>query len=77
MSEILLSQLVYKGKTRKYHPKISFPDDWLISHRFNHWSNEETMLQYIRGIMVPFADNTRQCLELPEDQQALGLFDKL
>ena len=33
------------------------------------------MLQYIREIIVPFVDNTRQRLELPEDQPALALFD--
>ena len=32
-------------------------------------------MQYIRKIIVPFVDNTRQRLELPEDQPALALFD--
>ena len=33
------------------------------------------MLQYIREIIVTFVDNTRQRLELLEDQPALALFD--
>ena len=74
MGEILPPQLIYGGKTGRCHPKISFPDDWLISHSPNHWSNEETMLQYIRKIIVRFVVNTRQYLELPEDQLALALF---
>ena len=32
-------------------------------------------MQYIRKIIVPFVDNTRERLELPEDQPALALFD--
>ena len=33
------------------------------------------MLQYIRDVTVPFVDSTRQCLELPENQPALAIFD--
>ena len=32
------------------------------------------MLQYIRDVIVPFVDSTRQHLELPEDQLALAIF---
>ena len=33
------------------------------------------MLQYIREIILPFVDNTREHLEFPEGQPALALFD--
>ena len=72
---ILPLQLIYGGKTARCHPEISFPHNWVISHSSNHWSNEETMLQYIRDVIVPFVDSTRQRLELPEDQPALAIFD--
>ena len=76
IGEILPPQLIYGGKTVRCHPTISFPHNWVITHSSsNHWSNEETMLQYIRDVIVPFVDSTRQRLELPEDQLALAIFD--
>ena len=33
------------------------------------------MLEYIRDVIVPFVDSTRQRLELPENQPALAIFD--
>ena len=75
IGEILPPQLIYGGKTAICHPQISFPHNWVISHSSNHWSNEETMLQHIRDVIVPFVDSTRQRLELPEDQPALAIFD--
>ena len=32
MGEILPPQLIYERKTERCHPKISFPDNWHISH---------------------------------------------
>ena len=75
IGEILPPQLIYVGKTARCHPRISFPHNWVITHSSNHWSNEETMLQYIRDVIVPFVDSTRQRLELPENQPALAIFD--
>ena len=39
---------------------------WVISHSANHWSNEVTILQYIREVIVPFVGSVRQQLELPD-----------
>ena len=41
--EYLLPQLLYKGKTAKCHPQVTFPDGWDVWHSDNRWSNEETM----------------------------------
>ena len=52
--ELLPLQLLYQGKTAQCHPKYSFPttfDNW---HTPNHWANEETPLQFIRNITVPY-----------------------
>ena len=75
VGEILPPQLMCGGKTARCHPRISFPHNWVITHSSNHWSNEETMLEYIRDVIVPFVDSTRQRLELPENQPALAIFD--
>ena len=40
-------QLVYEGKTKRCHLLYDFPSNWVISHSPNHWSNEETTIEYI------------------------------
>ena len=72
IEEILPPQL---GKIARCHPWISFPHNWVITHSSNHQSNEETMLQYIRDVIVTFADSTRQSSQLPENLPALEIFD--
>lgn len=45
----LSPQLIYQGKTERCHPQFNaVPNGWDIWHSANHWSNEETMKQYIR-----------------------------
>ena len=75
VGEFLRLQLIYGGKTKQCHPHYTFPADWVISHSANHWSNEVTMLQYIREVIVPFVGSVRQRLELPDDQPAFAIFD--
>jgi len=60
VGEFLPSQLIYGGKTKQCHPHYTFPADWVISHSANHWSDEVTMLQYIREVIVPFVGSVRQ-----------------
>ncbi len=43
MGDFLPPQLVYKGKTAKCLPFVSFPADWHVTFSHNHWSNESTM----------------------------------
>ena len=54
VGEFLPMQLIYGGKTNQCHPPYSFPIDWHITHTPNHWSNEDTMLDYINNIIVPY-----------------------
>ena len=49
-----------KGRTRCCHPRFPFPFDWHISHSPKHWSTEETMLQYIENIIVPYVEKVRE-----------------
>ena len=69
LGEFLPLQLIYKGKTNRCHPKFSFPLDWHITHSPNHWSNESTMLDYIKHIIVPYLWKTRE--NVGEDKTAL------
>ena len=69
-SDFLPIQLIYAGKTNRCHPQFQFPSDWHITHAPKHWSNEETMLQYIDHIIVPYVENIRDL-----DTPALVIFD--
>ena len=73
--DFLPLQIVYKGKTSRCHPCFSLPSDWVITHSPNHWSTafEETMLQYIKHIIVPYVKNVRE--SLGSDGAALVVMD--
>ena len=73
--EMLPIQLVYKGTTKRCHTPYNFPGDWLISHIFNHWSNEETVVDYINAVIVPYVDWKRDDLDLSCDYPAVAIFD--
>ena len=75
VGELLPFQLVYAGKTDRCHPAYKFLSDWQITHTENHWSNERTMLQYTREVIVPFVDRKCEDLSLGDDYPALAVFD--
>lgn len=60
LGDFLPIQLIYKGKTNRCHPRFSFPPDWHTTHSPNHWSTEETMLQYVEHIIVPYIEKVRE-----------------
>ena len=73
--EFLPPQLIYQGTTTRCLPSIKFPADWHITFSPNHWSNETTMVQYIKHILLPYLNNKRCCLQLEPDYPALVIFD--
>ena len=68
-------QLIYKGKTNRCHPYFEFPLDWDITHSPKHWSTEQTMIQYVENIIVPFVERTRESLGEGEDKAAVIIMD--
>ena len=60
----------------KCHPAYQFPGDWLIYHSQNHWANEDTMLEYIQKVIVPFVEIKRETLNLNSEHPALAIFDQ-
>ena len=76
MGEFLPIQLIYSGKTDRCHPPQPFPIDWSITHNEKHWSNEETTLQYISDIIVPYVTRVRNDMGVGKEQAALAIFDK-
>ena len=70
--DFLPIQVIYKGKTNRCHPKFAFPSDWHVAHSPKHWSTEETMVQYIEHIIIPYVEKQREMLG---DKPALVIMD--
>ena len=65
VGDFLPVQLIYTGKTPRCHPKFKFPSGWNITHSPKHWSNEETMIEYVETIIVPYVERMRDGEEIP------------
>ena len=76
IGEFLPVQLIYSGKTVTCHPSFKFPSDWNITDSPNHWSNYDTMKDYIVQLLVPYITKKREELKLPCDYRALVIYDK-
>ena len=69
----LSMQLIYTGKTQRYHPKgIPFPDRFDVSHSKNYWSNETLAIQHLDNIIILYFEVIREELGLPEDQNVFS-----
>ena len=73
--DFLPVQLIYQGKTKRCLPQVQFPNDWHVTFSANHWSNEETMKEYILKVLLPYIRAKRQELQLADDYPALVIFD--
>ena len=48
-------QLRYKGTTERSFPNnVTFPQGWNITCSPNHWSNGDTMIEYVQKILIPY-----------------------
>jgi len=52
--QFLPFQILYEGKTDRGHPSYSFPD-----HTHDHWANGETVVRYIKKIILPHIQQVR------------------
>ena len=71
--DFLPVQVIYQGTTNRCHPRYQFPSNWDITHAPTHWSNEETMVQYIENIILPYVASRRAAFE--DDTPALVIMD--
>ena len=69
--EFLPIQLVYKGTTTKCLLPVTFPKKWHITATYKHWCNEDTMIQYITRIILPYLEEKKASLGLPASQLSL------
>ena len=61
---LLAPQVIYQGKSERCHPNIKFPESWNITHSESHWSNEDTMLEFVDKIIIPYVESVRENLPL-------------
>lgn len=73
--DFLPPQLVYKGKTDRCLPQYQFPESWDITFSVNHWSNEQTMKDYVEKIILPYIKDKKKSLNLLTDYPGLLIFD--
>ena len=74
--KLLPPQLIYQGKTAECHAKnVRFPATWNVTHTDSHWSTEVSIELYIKSILVPYFNNQKQLLGLPDNQKCLLLWD--
>ncbi len=73
--DLLPPQVIYQGTTDKCHAHYTFPDDWHVTHTASHWSTEETMIQYVDEVLVPYTKRVKREQKLPVRQKSLAIFD--
>ena len=73
--EFLSPQLIYQGTTKRCLPSMKFPAGWYVTYSANHWSNETTMMKYVKEILLPYLANKRSCQQLQPDYPALVIFN--
>ena len=69
--DFLPVQVIYKGTTQHCHPCFKFPPGWHVTHSKNHWSMEQTMIEYIHNVIIPYVSANRES----DDQAALVIMD--
>ena len=72
---LLPPQLVYAGKTERFHPTTTFLDGWNITYSANYWSTEQTMMEFVDKILVPYVKQTRERMQLSSSFPAVAIFD--
>ena len=72
--KILPFKLIYEGKTMHSLPGVSFPESFSLSVNEKHFSNTDEVIKHLMEIVVPYVNQQRKELLLP-DQPALLTWD--
>ena len=56
-------------------PQHPFPCDWDVTHTNYHWSNENSVIQYIKAVIIFCINGIQQDILKDEEQAALAIFD--
>ena len=68
-------QLIYQGKSPNCLPQIRFPCEWYIMYTPNHWANEQTTVDYVQKIILPYISRKKKEMNLPANQSSMCIFD--
>jgi len=58
--DFLPPQLIYQGKTSRCQPQYNFPKEFHVTQTNNHWANEQTSLDYLEHVLVPYVNQQRK-----------------
>ena len=72
---VFAGSLLGEGKTKRCLPPFQFPSTWNITYTLTHWSNEESMKEYVEAVILPYISRQKADLNLPDDQGSLVIFD--
>ena len=75
--KMLPFQIIYSGKTKRCLPKNVGKNKHTFFFSFNksHWSNEQETLRLINEMTVPYIDDTKEKLGLPDNQKSRLIWD--
>jgi hypothetical protein len=76
--DLLPLQLIFQGKTAVCHPTSTEEARIAkvhLTHSENHWSNQETMRQYISEVLMPYAEARMFEHTLPQDSHIVLVLD--
>ena len=65
--EFFLTQVIYKGKTKRCLPKYTFPASFDAIFSENHWSNTEKSLSFFNKIVFPYFKSVRKAKGYPDE----------
>jgi hypothetical protein len=76
--DLLPLQLIFQGKTNACHPPSTAASDAAhvhLTHSENHWSNQQTMKDWITEVLVPYAARAAARHTLPADSHMVLVLD--
>jgi hypothetical protein len=76
--DLLPLQLIFQGKTDACHPPTTDSAKAThthITHSENHWSNQQTMRQWIESVLMPYAERQIAARSLPPASKLILVLD--
>ncbi|KAL3842137.1 hypothetical protein ACJMK2_020185 [Sinanodonta woodiana] len=66
-------QVIYDNQA-KQECSVDFPDTWDVLSTENHQPTEDSMIQYINKILIPYTKKTKTNLEFSDTKRAMAVF---
>ena len=73
--DFLPPQVTYEGKTKRCLLPFEFPSTWNITYTPTHWSNEESMKEFVEVVILLYISRQKADLKLPDKQGSSLIFD--